>query len=195
MTLGCVLLASGSARRFGANKLLAKVDGVSLIRRTMAALPAAHFARAAVCSCHPEVLALAKASGYLPLQNSHAAEGIAASVRLGLSAMEGLDGVLFSVCDQPWLSAGSVERLTGAFAAHPAHICALAWQGRRGNPVIFPRHYFPELAALSGDVGGGVVLRRHPDRLLLVEALSPRELDDVDTPADLDPAQPANPCF
>ena len=29
------------------------------------------------------------------------------------------------------------------------------------------------------------VLRRHPERLRLVEASSPRELMDVDTPADL----------
>ena len=40
-------------------------------------------------------------------------------------------------------------------------------------------------AVLTGDAGGGAVLRRHRSRLRLVEALSPRELLDVDTPADL----------
>ena len=58
---------------------------------------------------------------------------------------------------------------------------------RRGNPAVFPRDLFGELAALTGDVGGGAVIRRHPERLILVEAASPRELADVDTPADLLP--------
>ena len=51
--------------------------------------------------------------------------------------------------------------------------------------MIFPRDLFGELAALTGDTGGGAVIRAHPDRLALVEVSSPRELADVDTPADL----------
>ena len=57
--------------------------------------------------------------------------------------------------------------------------------GQRGNPVIFPADLLGELAALTGDTGGGMVVKRHRERLLLVAADSPRELFDVDTPADL----------
>ena len=39
--------------------------------------------------------------------------------------------------------------------------------------------------ALTGDAGGGAVIRAHPDRLVLVEAADPRELRDVDTLNDL----------
>ena len=38
---------------------------------------------------------------------------------------------------------------------------------------------------LTGDAGGGAVIRAHPDRLVLVEAAGPRELQDVDTRDDL----------
>lgn len=185
MRLGAVLLASGSGRRFGGNKLLAPVEGVPLVERAMDALPPALFARAAVCTSYPEILALAEARGYLALENPRAAEGISASIRLGLSALGEVDGALFAVCDQPFLKTDSILRLIDAFTESPGSICALAWDGERGNPVVFPRDLFPELLALSGDTGGGAVLRAHRDRVALVEASSPRELRDVDAPEDL----------
>lgn len=186
MRVGCVLLASGFARRFGGNKLLTPVEGVPLVTRTFSALPAQLFFRAAVTSQYPEVLALGAAKGYLPLKNLGAEEGIAAGVRLGLEAMGDCDGVLFAVCDQPWLTRESVCRLLETFSRHPDRVVALSWAGARGNPVLFPADLFPELLALTGDRGGGAVLRRHPERLLLVEAGDPRELRDVDEPTDLD---------
>lgn len=62
----------------------------------------------------------------------------------------------------------------------PDHIVGLAHNGVRGNPCIFPRKFFPELMALEGDVGGNVVIRAHPEELLLYET-SAAELRDVDT--------------
>lgn len=183
--LGAVLMASGLGRRFGSNKLLREVEGRPMICRAFEAVPARLFHRAAVVSACPEILALAEEQGYLPIYNPRAAEGQSASVRLGLWELMGLDGALFAVCDQPWLGRRSVERLIGRFSASPDRICALSWQGKRGNPVIFPNALFPELMALSGDRGGGAVLRANPHLLSLVEADSPQELRDVDTIADL----------
>ena len=186
--VGAVLLASGAGRRFGSNKLLARVEGVPLYRRAMAALSPAPFGRMAVCSPYPEILSAGAEYGFLPLPNPDAAEGISASIRLGLAHMGGMDGVLFAVCDQPFLTTQSLIRLINAFEESKNAVCALSWGGRRGNPVLFPADLFGELAALTGDTGGSAVIRRHPERLRLVEAASPRELADVDVPEEL-PAQ------
>lgn len=158
-----------------------------MICRAFAALPPGLFERAAVVSSYPEILALAEEHGYRAIPNPGAAEGQSASLRLGLSQLLDMDGVLFSVCDQPWLGRESVERLLERFLALPDRICALSWQGKRGSPVIFPAYAFPELLELSGDQGGRKVIQANAHRLCLVEANCPEELQDVDTPFDLKP--------
>ena len=185
MKLGAVLMAAGFGRRFGGNKLLVPVDGVLMVERAFHALPPVPFDRAAVVSACPEILTLGSSAGFLPVFNPDAAEGRAASVRLGLEQMRDMDGVLFAVCDQPWLRRESVERLLVDFAARPDHICALGFEGRRGNPAVFPRALFPELLALSGEEGGGKVIKAHPLLVCLTQAADPRELLDVDRPEDL----------
>ena len=66
----------------------------------------------------------------------------------------------------------------------PSRIVGAGHNGRRGNPCLFPSALFPELAALEGDQGGTVVIRAHPDLLVLSETPEP-ELADVDTPEGL----------
>lgn len=179
-------MASGFGVRFGGNKLLRNVDGTPMIRRAFAALPAALFDRAVVVSSYPEILALAREQDYRALPNPWAAEGQAVSIRLGLAGLLDMDGVLFAVCDQPWLKRKSVEQLLAAFTTLPEKICALSWQGKRGNPVIFPAEFFPQLLALTGDRGGAAIIQSNPHRLYLVEAGCAMELQDADTPDDLE---------
>lgn len=180
--ISAVLLASGLSRRYGSNKLLEPVDGLPLYRRAFAALPAPLFHRAAVVSCYDEILRAAEGAGYLPVFNPAPEEGQSLSLRLGLEAVAEGAAVLFSVCDQPRLTRESVQALLSAYQAHPGSITALSHRGRRGNPVIFPALYFPELMALTGDTGGAPILRAHPEALRLVEAVSPEELEDMDVP-------------
>ncbi len=181
--VSAVLLAAGLGRRFGGEKLLHPVEGRALYLRAFEAVPAALFHQAAVVSGREEILTAARGGGYLPVSNPRPQEGQSLSVKLGLQAVWAeADGVLFAVCDQPWLRRESVEGLVTAWRGEPDRIFALSAQGRRGNPVIFPARFFPELAGLTGDVGGGTVLRRHPEALRLAEAGSPRELEDMDTP-------------
>lgn len=178
MNCGAVLLAAGLGRRFGGDKLHFQIEGVSLFTRAMTAVPACGFARAAAVSGDDTLLGAAAAAGYLPVRNDAPERGVSHSIQLGLAQMAGMDAVLFAVCDQPCLTAQSVARLTAAAA--PGRIAALSWKGKRGNPVVFPREYFPELLALRGDTGGSAVIARHLDRLLLVSAQSGMELCDLD---------------
>ena len=180
LRIGCLVMAAGCGSRFGRNKLEAEVDGKSLLRRALEAVPAEEFHRVTVVTQYDGAAALAESFGFDVVRNDRPQDGLSRTVRLGTEAMADCDAVLYQVADQPLLERGTVRRELEFFRAHPDCIVGLSHNGVRGNPCVFPRRFFPELTALEGDVGGNVVIRAHPEALLLFEAPA-AELRDVDT--------------
>ena len=183
LTVGCVIMASGLSRRFGANKLLADFCGQPMLCRAFVATATPCIAARIVVTRSEEVQALCRAQGVPVLL--HSLPGRNDTVRLGLSALleqqPELSGCMFLPGDQPLLRRESVGSLVDFYREHPEHIAALGHDGVRGNPCLFPARLFPELLALQGDHGGNQVIRRHEEDLLLWEVPAP-ELTDVDTP-------------
>lgn len=182
--LGCLIMAAGNASRYGENKLTAELDGKPLIRYALEAVPKALFSRIVVVTQYPEIAQAAREFGFETIQNRHPEYGISHTIALGTQAMAQCDAILYMVSDQPLLHNASVERVVAAWQEHPSRIVGAAHHGKRGNPCIFPREFFGELLALTGDTGGNAVIRRHPERLLTVE-VAQKELSDVDTPEAL----------
>ena len=180
LRIGCLVMAAGCGSRFGRNKLEAEVDGKSLLRRALEAVPAEEFHRITVVTQYDGAAALAESFGFDVVRNDRPQDGLSRTVRLGTEAMADCDAILYQVADQPLLERGTVRRELEFFRAHPDCIVGLSHNGVLGNPCVFPRRFFPELTALEGDVGGNVVIRAHPDALLLYET-SAAELRDVDT--------------
>jgi len=185
MKIGCVVMAAGSANRFGSNKLLVSVGGRSLIRRALESVPVSELEKVVVVAGCREVAEVAESFGFLVVENRSPELGQSRSIRLGLLALPECDGALFMVADQPMLRQETVAAQLSFFRENPEHIVALGHGGRRGNPCVFPAGYFPELLALEGDIGGSAVIKRHPEALLIFEAAE-RELEDVDTPRALE---------
>ena len=178
-------MAAGSASRFGSNKLTVHLDGRSLILRALEAIPEEMVQHAVVVTQYPEISRIAKEYYFTDIFNEHPENGISESVKLGLSRLLDCDGVLFQVADQPLLRQETVAALVGLWRQYPDHIAALAHNGQRGNPCLFPARFFPELMALEGDRGGSAVICRHPEALLLLET-DARQLADADTPDQLE---------
>ncbi|MCD8088369.1 MAG: nucleotidyltransferase family protein [Oscillospiraceae bacterium] len=178
--IAAILLASGRGKRFGPDKLLYQVEGVSMAERAFRALPLD--IPAFVVTGDSRVAALARQHENITVvKNADERDDIALTIRLGLQALpEDTTGALFCVCDQPWLTRQSVERLTEAFRAAPDGIYVLSYGERQGNPCLFPRKYFSELSALEPDQGGKTVIARHPEAVRYVQALNPGELEDLD---------------
>ena len=181
MGIGCVVMAAGSSLRFSGNKLLANWEGRPLAAWALDAVPPG--LETAVVSQYPEVLAMAEARGFTPVENLCPQAGVSRTIRLGLAALPPCAGVLFLVADQPRLRRETVEALIARWREDPSRIVCPAAGGRRGNPCLFPAALLPELAALEGDVGGSRVIRRHPELVTLVET-DPAELEDLDRPWD-----------
>lgn len=178
--LGCVVMAAGSARRFGSNKLSAQLRGRSLILRALETVPAEKFERVVVVTQYPEIMRLAEEFHFAALHNDRPQDGISRTIALGLTALRDCEGVMFLVSDQPLLRRESVAALADAWQARADKLLALGHDGVRGNPCVFPARLFPELLELRGDHGGNTVIRRHEEDLVLLE-VSQKELTDVDT--------------
>ena len=187
LSIGAVVMASGVARRFGSNKLLADLAGKPVIQHTLAALPLDAVEPVVVTRSMDVARLMIELDvpyylNVLPYQSD--------TVRIGLAAgEERWDGCLFVTADQPLLTQASVRAMLDAFGQHPDRVVRLAWKGQAHNPVLFPRRLFRRLRALEGDVGGSQILRNDPDlasRTILVEAVSKAEVMDIDTPADLE---------
>lgn len=185
VSLGCVVMAAGNARRFGANKLAAPLGGRSLILRCLEAVPAEQFERVVVVTQYPEIMRLAKEFHFAAIHNQHPEIGLSHTIHLGLTALRDCSGVMFLVSDQPLLRRESIALLAGRWRQQPDHAAALSHNGVRGNPCVFPAGLFSELMSLQGDRGGSTILRQHEDSLVLVDAPE-RELSDVDTEQALD---------
>ena len=173
-------MAAGNARRFGENKLAARFQGKSLIRRTLEAVPGEVFDTVTVVTQYPEITELAKEFHFAAIRNEHPDYGISHTIKLGLTELRDCDGVLFLVSDQPLLRRESVAELAELWKQQPDKIAALGHDGVRGNPCLFPARFFPELLELREDRGGNAVIRRHEDDLILLE-VDGAELYDVDT--------------
>ena len=178
--LGCVVMAAGSARRFGDNKLASQLRGRSLILRALEAVPAELLDTVVVVTQYPEVMRLAKEFRFAAVHNPHPEEGLSHTIALGLTGLRDCAGVLFLVADQPLLRRESVEELIRSWREQPEMIAALSHGGVRGNPCLFPARFFPELLELREDHGGNTVIRRHEEDLFLLEVPA-EELHDVDT--------------
>ena len=182
--IGCVIMASGMARRFGSNKLLHDFHGEPIMVRILRAMMASAVRFPVVVTRHPEVVDICKAENIPAIL--HELPKRSDTVRLGMEYLlehhPALDGIMFAASDQPCLKAESITALCDAFSADPEKICRLSFGETVGNPVLFPRSMFSELLDLPEGKGGGAVIKRHPELVCLVEATDERELIDVDTP-------------
>jgi CTP:molybdopterin cytidylyltransferase MocA len=111
------------------------------------------------------------------------AEGMGASLRAGLGAIEDSDAfaALVHLVDLPDVTAGVVTRLVDAGAQPGAHVLARAsYAGVPGHPVLIGRaHWAGVRASASGDRGARDYLARHD--VTLVECGDLASGQDVDS--------------
>ena len=87
LRIGCLVMAAGSGSRFGRNKLEAVVDGKSLLRRSLEAVPAEEFAQVTVVTQYDAAAALAEEFGFTVVRNDRPEDGLSRTVHLGTEAL------------------------------------------------------------------------------------------------------------
>lgn len=183
-----VVLAAGMGKRFGGNKLSALVAGKCLYEHTLERVHAFGGFPAYVVTGEEDILTRAGELGIHTVLNREPEKGISHSIRLGLAACleeePGIQGILFSVCDQPNVKIATIQKIFNEAILHPGKIICAGNCGIAGNPVLWDRKYFPELEKLTGDTGGKQVMRKYPGEIRCV-AVETEELKDIDRKADI----------
>lgn len=191
--IAALLLAAGSARRFGGgSKLVADLGGRPVIRWCAATLRDAGVDELIVV-VPPEHEELRRALEGLDARlvvNADAEDGIGTSIACGVSGLKStVNAVLVALADEPALPADAVRLVLNRYHAARAKaegvaIVAPRYAGIPGHPVLFERSVFAELQALRGDRGALPVVQRDPSRVAVVALPSAPPLD-VDTRGDL----------
>lgn len=183
-----VTLAAGLGSRFGGSKLETEIDGLPLYIRALRRMQAFAGFPSYLVAGPGHMAEAAPEYGVTPVENRDPRKGISHSLQLGLHrALEdnpGLKGVLFSVCDQPWLDSATIQQIFNTAALHPGCIVCAGRGEERGNPVLWDRKYFPELMNLEGDRGGKQIMEKYKEKVRVVQA-GEKELRDIDVREDL----------
>jgi molybdenum cofactor cytidylyltransferase len=181
-----ILLAAGSSRRFGSNKLVVPLpDGTPLVLAVVRRLRLV--VEAVIVVVHPQDRALPELLATENVQVvicQDADAGMGASLAAGVAASGYARGWLIVLADMPAIQISTLQRVAqaldnGALLAAPYHA------GQRGHPVGFHSRIRDELLTLSGEAGARDILTRHAAALTRLDVDDAGILLDIDTPADL----------
>ena len=190
MRIATIVLAAGSASRYGRAKLLEELDGRPLLQHALSGACKAALGPVYLVTGHEDTAVRQAASGFVDhvIFNASYAEGMGTSIACGVSACrDGADGILLLLADQPHIEDRHLQALVDTWSGAADEIVATAFADTLGPPVLFGSAAFDELATLDGDRGARDLLRggRFEVRSVRCDAAG----IDIDTEADLDAAR------
>ena len=187
--IAAIVLAAGKSSRMGRNKLLIELDGKTLVEHAVDAALASQAAPVIVVLGHQghEIAARLAGRNIVMVENPDYAEGLSTSLKRGLAALpETVEGAVICLADMPGIGRQLIDRLIAGFnPVEGREIILPMRQGKRGNPVLWSRRFFPELQAVAGDTGAKHVIGAYPEHVVEIEAPDDGVLIDLDTPEAL----------
>jgi molybdenum cofactor cytidylyltransferase len=188
--VAAVVLAAGRSTRMGGpNKLLAEIGQRPLVRIAAEEALASGAKPVIVVTGHQRER-VEEVVADLPLtvvHNPSFADGLGTSVRAGIAAVPAeVDGAIVLLGDMPQVDAALIDRLIGAFDPdRGALVVVPTFEGKRGNPVLWSRRFFPDLMAIEGDVGARHLIGRYGEAVVEVAVTGKGAFTDIDTPEAL----------
>lgn len=180
-----VILAAGSSRRLGFNKLCVRIDGQAVIRRTVELFM--DYADKVVVVTGFEKERVEHELEGLPVllvHNADHVEGMSSSVKTALPHVIETEGILFHLGDKPLVSKNTIERTIEMFRQGNSIVLPV-FNAMKGHPVIIRTSLFlQEMATVEGDMGLRKLVERHADEVRTVEGDEGAVLD-IDSQEDI----------
>lgn len=184
---GIVLLAAGKSSRLGHAKQLLDFKGKSFVKRAASIALEITDKLIVVAGAQEEKIReeLADLNAFICI-NKNYEEGIASSIRAGLLSVQEkfpkIKGLIFLVCDQPFISSSLLKQLIEVSELKNKGIAASAYGGTVGTPVLFEKKYFLTLLQLKGDQGAKRIIENNLDDVAIIDF--PQGMTDIDTIED-----------
>jgi len=182
VSVAAVVLAAGASRRLGRPKQNIVLADETLLHRAVRVAQDAGLSPIIIVAREgSEYPQLTSSNSLVIVTNQNADEGIASSIRCGVSEAlrHPVPGAVILTCDQPELRAAHLRTLI----ENPLRLTASAYGGSVGVPAYFPIAILSRLLQLRGDTGARTLLKT-------AYAIEAEELNlDIDTERDLDIAR------
>jgi molybdenum cofactor cytidylyltransferase len=184
-----IILAAGRGSRMSEqNKMLAEVAGMPVVRRTVEMALRTRAKEVVVVTGYEQeaVLEVLRDCSVKIAHNPGFAEGLSTSLRSGLSAVSAeIASAAILLGDMPLVEPELIDRLAIALRNTGKSIALPAYEGKRGNPVMWSRNFFGELQGIRGDAGARHLISGYEEFVVQVPAFSRAIFMDIDTEDDL----------
>ncbi len=182
-----VILAAGRAARMGRDKLSLQFGEKTILEQTLDNVRSGGI---------EDIVIVIQPGSHWPAKINYAGvrftenpdyhTGQASSVKAALNALDPYtQAAMFVLADQPMVEPDIYRQLAGSYRGALKPVTCPVFNGARGNPAIFDRILWPELALLSGDTGGRAIISELPGAMIdPVPVRSPSVLQDIDTGED-----------
>ncbi|WP_368412841.1 NTP transferase domain-containing protein [Dongia sp.] len=171
----------------GSNKLLLDFGGKPIVAHVLDTVAKAGFAEIVVVTGHQAGKVRAALAPHADIRIVEArdyAAGMAASLKTGLKALSPrIDAAMVILGDMPQVSIDLLHRLIAAYQPLEGRAIVLpVADGKRGNPVLFDRRFFADMAQLDGDVGARHIIGGNSELVAEIPDEAAEIFVDVDTP-------------
>ena len=186
-----VILAAGNSTRMGKdNKLLRNVGEASLIRNTVVEMLKSDLDSCSIVLGYQsdKVAEVIKDLNINLILNPLWQEGQASSLKAALNTLDDTySDLLIMLGDMPGVKTRHINKVIEEHLLannRKSKITIPSFNGRKGNPVIWGRSFFPDLSNIEGDLGGRALFSQHPAAINLLDVDDSAFVTDADTPED-----------
>jgi molybdenum cofactor cytidylyltransferase len=167
-----VILAAGISSRLGFNKLTLKIDGQTVIRRSIVPFLTGGIDRVFVVTGPEEDSIKKELEGFTLkfIENPYYMEGISTSIKAALPFISDADGVFFHLGDKPFVKQETINLMLGLYQNGNVNMAVPLYNDIKGHPVLIGiSPYIEEMRLLKGDKGLREIIEKHLEDVLFVE--------------------------
>ena len=166
-----IVLAAGTSSRLGFSKLTVKIDGESVIRRSVKPFIIEGIHKVIVVTGNNPMDIEREMEGLNVdlIHNPHYKDGMSTSVKAALPFLDDATAVIFHLGDKPLITSRDVLAVVNAYSAYNAKIAAPSFQDKMGHPVMINAALLrSHIGMLGGDSGLREIIEKYREEMVFI---------------------------